>query len=245
MRQINPNVKEEGAYLIVSDVHLGLGSEEPDNNEKCNHDEFCHFLEWICSLENQPHSIKQNDREFTIKSPYKIVLLGDILELWDPKEGDRDYVIKDCIKPFSLLSDINCDKIYVVGNHDDSLGELEKSGTPRGLKIGNKSYFFLHGHQYDKGQAILKDVSRVIGEDWNPLDWFQVFYNVPFTKNHWKLNFVIFSGLLLGGGYLLLNLFRQSSFWNTLEWAMTTGFLASMIWAAVTGFFTLSSIHEK
>jgi UDP-2,3-diacylglucosamine pyrophosphatase LpxH len=157
----------------------------------------------------------------------------------------------------------------VIGNHDDSLGELdvkidyetlengttfdiynrhypekdEESGIASGIKIGNRSYFFLHGHQFDKGQAVLKDVSQLIGESWNPLDWFQVLYNISFTKKYWKTNFVIFLGLLLGGGYFLLNLFRQTSFWYTLlVWAMIIGFLALMIWAMVIGFFAFSSI---
>ena len=94
----------EQAYIIVSDVHLG--------SDKCNHKEFCYFLEWIRSLENQPLILKCKDREVTIKSPDKIILLGDILELWDPKEGDRDNVTRDCMRPLSLLSNINCDKIY-------------------------------------------------------------------------------------------------------------------------------------
>ena len=105
------------AYIIISDVHLG--------NSECNHKEFCHFLEWIRDLANGPKIIKSENKEITIESPEKIILLGDILELWNPKKGDRDNVIKECIRPFSLLSNTNCDKIFVVGNHDDSLGELE------------------------------------------------------------------------------------------------------------------------
>jgi UDP-2,3-diacylglucosamine pyrophosphatase LpxH len=258
--QMNFSMDGKGAYIIVSDIHLG--------SEKCNQKEFCDFLEWVHSLANQSKVIRCKDKEVTIRKPDKLILLGDIMELWGPKDSDRDYVIKDCMKPFSLLSKIGCDKIYVVGNHDDSLGELdvkidfetlengtkfdiynrhypekdEKSGIASGIKIGNKSYFFLHGHQFDKEQAILKYVSQLTGEDWNPLDWFQALYNIPFTKNHWLRNFIIFWGFLLGGGYLLLKLFRRSSFWNTVVRAMTIGFLALTVWATTTGFFALSSI---
>ena len=156
----------------------------------------------------------------------------------------------------------------MVGNHDDSLGELKKkfdyeilengkrfdifnrhyldkdkaSGIPTGVKIGNRSYFFLHGHQFDKEQAILKSVSKLIGENWNPLDWFQVLYNISFTKKHWAKNFLIFLGSLFGGGYFLLNVFRQPSFWDIDIWAMITGFLALMVWTMITGFFAISSI---
>jgi UDP-2,3-diacylglucosamine pyrophosphatase LpxH len=238
----------EQAYIIVSDVHLG--------SKKCNQKEFCSFLEWIHGLANKPKIIKYKDKEIIIRNPSKIILLGDILELWDPKDGDRDNVIKDSMRPFSLLSNIGCDKVYVVGNHDDSLSELdkkidyeildngtkfdiynrhypekdEKSGIANGIKIGNRSYFFLHGHQFDKEQAIFTDISQLMGENWNPLDWFQVLYNITYTKKHWKRNLVIFLVLLLGGKRFLWNGFLKSSFLSTL------------LWSTVTGFFALNSI---
>lgn len=229
------------SYIVISDVHLG---------GKCNQTEFCEFLDWVHGLENQSKTCKDN--EVLIKKPDKIILLGDILELWDPREGDRNYVIKDCMRTFTMLSGIACDKIYVVGNHDDSLGELdtvvdyemlpngtkfdiynrhypekdEKTGSPIGLKVGNRSYFFVHGQQFDKEQAILAYVSNLIGQSWNPLGWFQDLFNITSTKKNWKINFVIFLGLL-GGWYVL---FPRLSFSITL------------IWAAFTGFFAISSI---
>ena len=237
-------MRETGAYIIVSDVHLG--------SKECNYNEFCYFLEWIRDLENKPKIIKCKDKEVTIKNPSKIILLGDIFELWDPKDFDRSNVIKDFMRPFFLLCGIDCDKIYVAGNHDDSLGELEakvnhetlntgtrfdihdrhypkrdkKSGIKGGIKVGNRSYFFLHGHQFDKQQAIFIYVSKLIGELWDPLDWFQNLFNITFTKKHWKINFVIFLCLLFGGKYFLWNVFLKSSFWVTVVWAMFTGFFA-------------------
>ncbi|AKB45077.1 UDP-2,3-diacylglucosamine diphosphatase [Methanosarcina vacuolata] len=236
----------ESAYIVVSDVHLG--------SEQCNQNEFCCFLEWINSLSSQENTdqiVKCKNKEVKIKKPCKIILLGDIVELWDPKDGDRDNVIKDSMRPLSLLTSVGCDKIYVVGNHDYSLGELEgkinwehlcneteldiydshypkkdKNGIAHGFNIGNRSYFFLHGHQFDKEQAVLAYVSHLIGELWNPLNWFQVLYNIPFTKKHWKRNFVIFLGLVFGGKYLMWSAFLQSSFWVTAIWAIITGFFA-------------------
>jgi len=236
-------VEEKGAYLIISDVHLG--------SDECNHKELCDFLEWIRDLENQPKTVKCQDKEVTIKIPYKIILLGDIFELWNPKDLDKDNIIKDLIRPFSLLSDINCDKIYVAGNHDDSLGELErkvdleilhngtrfnsynrhypkkdsKSGIVSGLKIGNRSYFFLHGHQFDKSQAVLIYISKFLGEQWDPIDWIQQLFNITFTRNYWKTNFVIFLGLMFGE-YFLWNGLLQSSFWVIVALSMINGFFA-------------------
>ena len=227
------------AYISVSDVHLG--------GKECNYKEFCYFLEWIRGLANQPQIIKCGDKKITIKSPDKIILLGDILELWDPKDGDRYNVIKDFMRPFYLLSDIDCDKIYVLGNHDDSLGELDgkinyvtldegkrfhiynghypkkdESGTVNGLKIGTRSYTFLHGHQFDKQQAIMAFINKF----WDPLGWFQDVFNITFTKKHWRANFIILLCLLLVGRYFLWSVFLPSSFWGNLVWAMFTGFFA-------------------
>lgn len=256
------------AYIIVSDVHLG--------GKLCNQKEFCDFLKWVRGLVNRTETIKCKGKDVTIHSPEKFILLGDILELWDPKDGNRDNVIGDGILPFSVLSDINCDKIYVIGNHDDSLSELEdevdnvalpngtkfdiydrhypekeeKTGISNGIKIGSRSYFFLHGHQFDKEQAILAWVSRLIGESWNPLGWFQDLFNTLFTKKHWKASFLVFSALFIGGGYYW-NKFLPSSFPNALTWASLTGTAGSLIYLIVSaivllfflmkGFFALTA----
>lgn len=189
--------------IVVSDVHLG--------SESCNYKQFCDFLVWIRSLDGRKEIIKCEDKELVITYPEKFILLGDILELWDPKDGDRDNVVKQSIRPFSLLSDLRCEKIYVIGNHDDAIHRYdekidyetlhndttlnvcnrhypeEKTGL-KNLKIGERSYFFLHGHQYDKGQKILATVSRLTGQRWNPLNFCQILFNIPFIKNNWKKN---------------------------------------------------------
>lgn len=205
------------AYIVVSDVHLG--------SKFCNHAKFCGFLDWLKGLETKEEIINCKGNDVKIQSPEKVILLGDILELWDPEDGDRDNVIKAGIKPFTVLSDLNCDKIYVVGNHDEALSELEKEVNDEtlpnktkfiiknrhypenqdGLKIGNHNYFFLHGQQFDKEQAILAWVSRLIGESWDPLGWFQSLFNITSTKKHWKTYFLVFAAMFLGGGYLLLS----------------------------------------
>jgi len=99
--------------IVVSDVHLG--------SKSCNYKQFCEFLKWVRKLENQEEPIKCEDKKVAITSPEKFILLGDILELWDPEDGDRDNVVRQSIRPFSLLSDIGCEKIYVIGNHDDAI----------------------------------------------------------------------------------------------------------------------------
>lgn len=227
------------SYIIVSDVHLG--------SSICNHKQFCDFLRWVLDLKNRKENVRCADKDITITSPEKLILLGDILELWDPIDGDRDYVVKQSLLPFSLLSDINCDKIYVVGNHDDSISEYEskvdcellanskkfdiyKNHYPEEkLLIGDRTYFFLHGHQFDREQAILTQVSNLLGEKWDPLKWFQDLFNITFTKLRWRENLFVFMILFVLGWY----------FW---EKVLRTSFLYMLIWALITGFFALSSI---
>ncbi len=81
--------------IVVSDVHLG--------SESCNYKQFCDFLVWIRSLDGRKETIKCEDKELVITYPEKFILLGDILELWDPIDGDRDNVVKQSIRPFSLF----------------------------------------------------------------------------------------------------------------------------------------------
>lgn len=228
------------SYIIVSDVHLG--------SELCNHSQFCLFLKWIKELDVKKKTVKYLDKDITINSPDKLILLGDILELWDPYDGDRNYVVKQGLQPFSLLADINCDKIFVVGNHDDSISDYENMidfemlansskidiynrhyPEKEYLKIGERTYFFLHGHQFDKEQAILIWVSKLIGEKWDPIKWFQDLFNVAFTKRHWKGNLVVLIILLAVG-------------WLIWEEDLQINFLHMLLWALVAGFFALSSV---
>ena len=227
------------SYIIVSDVHLG--------SKLCNHPKFCKFLEWLRDLDSKKEIIKYQDKDIAISSPEKLILLGDILELWDPIDGDRNYVIKQGLRPFSLLSDIKCDKIYVVGNHDDSIGDYDQfidyeilSNSTKidiynrhypengSLRIGERTYFFLHGHQFDKEQALLTWVSNLLGERWDPVKWFQDLYNIDYTKRHWKLNVVITIVLLIAGYYGMAS--------------ALTSFPYLLLWALVTGFFVMSSV---
>ncbi len=202
------------SYIVVSDVHLG--------SKLCNFEQFCSFLEWLLDLKDSPKTIPTKDGSIEIKSPEKVVLLGDILEMWDPMNGDRDHVVKQCLRPLSLLSDLSCDKFYVMGNHDDAIKnynekidyEMFRNKTKldvwnrhypdedAGIKIGGRSYYFLHGHQYDKSQAILATVSKLLGETWDPVEWCNSQFNTSFTKRHWALSFLFFVLVLAAGWYI-------------------------------------------
>jgi len=221
----------EDRYIVVSDVHLGGYS----NNEPYL-DDFCKFLTWMQHLPNNG-KISYKDSEgfektIQIQPPTKIILLGDILEMWDPKEHDRDNIIKDSTVPFSLLHDIDCEKIYVTGNHDEDVEEIaEKLKSfhwtapyefslyarhyPEGDKIKNGEsvngvkYSFLHGHQFDREQ-ITYTLGKILNTRFDPIDFVQDLANVSSTKRipeelQWLLIgmwLVLLSGILLDLSFL-------------------------------------------
>lgn len=193
----------EDRYIVVSDVHLGGHS----NNEPYK-EEFHDFLRWVKDLPNNgkiPYiDYEGSEKTITIQPPTKIILLGDIMDIWDPRDRDRINIIKDSTEPLSLLHDIDCEKIYVTGNHDEDIEDLaymEKSFDwkdpqklslyarhyPEGDNIKNGElvngvrYSFIHGHQYDQEQ-ITYTISKILNTRFDPVDFVQDLANVSFTK---------------------------------------------------------------
>jgi len=217
----------EDRYIVVSDVHLG-----GHLNYEPYKVEFCEFLNWVKGLPNNgkiPYRDNEgSEKTITIDAPTKIILLGDIMEIWDPKDQDRNNIIKDSTEPLSLLHDIDCEKIYVTGNHDEDIEEIadrvksfEWKGKHRltlysrhypegnkiksGESVNDVRYSFLHGHQYDRGQ-ITYTLSRILNTRFDPVDFLQDLANVSFTKGisrSWSL--------LLFGVWIILAL---SSFFD-------------------------------
>ncbi|MEE9176046.1 MAG: UDP-2,3-diacylglucosamine diphosphatase [Thermodesulfobacteriota bacterium] len=153
-----------GSIIVVSDIHFGLGNSE--------HEQFSYFLEWIKKLETLENEelpkITVDGREKVLKPPEKIILLGDILELWDPYKDEVSHILRHSFKPLDKVIDLACEKVYAVGNHDESIedyaGEYrldngstfkiipghypDESEPP--VSLGKNRYFFIHGHQFDK-----------------------------------------------------------------------------------------------
>lgn len=174
--------------IVVADTHFGLRNEmffEPEV--------FSGFLRWVKLLENgKAEPLKLGDwnteKEKTLEPPEKIILVGDILELWDAS----DRAVDICIRTFaSVFSELDCDKIYVLGNHDDILEEIasnQKHHYPLGaydlhiikeiypsqdvpeegvekvrtLNVGNEEYLFIHGQQFDKHFVEIGRAYRII-----------------------------------------------------------------------------------
>ncbi len=201
------NEKMNQRWIVISDTHIG-GNPEGSNGP--NDIDICCFLNWIKHLHEKGERIwiKKGDSGYDkiILPPTKMILLGDILELWDPEESDRSYVIKNAALPFTILQSIKCDKVYIVGNHDQDLYELADAlkkdnealcfsnsrlevysrhypvNVDYGIRIGDLKYAFIHGHQYDKVQ-ITEAVYKKTGIRFDPLDIVQDIFNISIVKS--------------------------------------------------------------
>jgi len=170
------------SLIVVSDTHLGLAagkrlfffkntvSHRPESLQK--------FLEWLKELEEEREKqvdlgIAPSRTKTTRKlvAPSKLILNGDILELWDASERASELSTRSI---FNALLALKCEKIYLIGNHDFAMKQVEgrypfgkspvqiirdaypeprTEGEPRSnqtipLKLGDNHYLFLHGHQF-------------------------------------------------------------------------------------------------
>ncbi|MCE8423465.1 MAG: hypothetical protein J5U16_05985 [Candidatus Methanoperedens sp.] len=234
MTELANNIKKnpDQRWIVISDTHIGGN---PEGSNIPNDNDLCCFLDWIKHLDEKGETIwvkkDELDHETTISSPSRIILLGDIFDLWDPEKSDRNYNIKRGAEPLSLLNDIKCDKVYVVGNHDQDLYELadvlEKDkdslifgkyklevyrrhyplNVDKGIMIGDLKYAFLHGQQFDKVQ-ITETVNNILGIRFDPLDVVQDISNISIVKpvfketNKQTLVYFFVTGLLLVWGYV-------------------------------------------
>jgi len=169
-------MKNGKSIVAVADTHFGLRNEilfEPEV--------FSSFLRWVKRLEKREvEPLKLGDwgavkDEKVLEPPEKIILVGDILELWDASDRTVDI----CVRTFApIFSELDCEKIYVLGNHDDVLEEIalnrkhyyplgasglhivkevypnqdaqDEERKVRTLRVGNEEYIFIHGQQFDK-----------------------------------------------------------------------------------------------
>lgn len=148
------------SIIVVADTHFGLRNE----TQICDPTAFSDFLKWVKNLENgDEENIElgvwsSSEKSLALNPPEKIILLGDILELWDASfkaiDASTRYVIQ-------LFSDLDCEKIYVLGNHDYDLFDIAGDYPLGASKIcitakevtipkGEEEYLFLHGQQFDK-----------------------------------------------------------------------------------------------
>jgi UDP-2,3-diacylglucosamine pyrophosphatase LpxH len=148
------------SILVVADTHFGLNKKE----QKCDPGAFSDFIDWVLKLEKKgKEELKlgvwgAKEEELFLKPPEKIILLGDMLELWDASKKSIDACSRSVIQSLGSLS---CQKIYPLGNHDYDLEELVGKYPLGNSRIeimkneyaalkGDRTFVFLHGHQFDK-----------------------------------------------------------------------------------------------
>jgi len=178
--------KEERSVIVISDTHLGLGPSTWNlpglrNTLSCEPKILSGFLNWLKSVEEgEYYSIQLSDgSEKQILPSSELILLGDIIELWDAS----DRAIEFCSRDFNrAISELKCEKVYLLGNHDDVLREVSTtlpSGTsslkivtdiypgqdeePPYIEKGAKRYIFLHGHQFDTLSQLAGPLSKSLG----------------------------------------------------------------------------------
>lgn len=155
---------EKKSILVVSDTHLG--------HTKSNFEQFNTFLQYLVKMgkSKTPLIIKDiTGKEKEIAYPEMIIFLGDILELWEPKNDQIGYVGAQSRSLLEKIIEISCEKVYVLGNHDKTLetfaaqtyalknGDLDifyrhfpEDPESEYIAVGGRSYYFIHGHQFDK-----------------------------------------------------------------------------------------------
>jgi hypothetical protein len=109
------------------------------------------------------------------------VLLGDIVELWD---AENQAVILSGAAISEPLRSVPGSKVHVIGNHDNVMGALAGSypfGSPplevvgevfpppdhkdivTPMRIGSRSYVFVHGHQFDPQFMLVQRAWALLG----------------------------------------------------------------------------------
>lgn len=131
--------KEAGAFIVLSDTHLGLREykrlhffKNTVAHRPTHVDQFVKWLEFLQSKREieLPVAIEElHGGEYEIKeissrkisSPDMLILNGDIFELWDASDQSVLFSSHSILNSISKLAS---EKIYLIGNHDYANAEL-------------------------------------------------------------------------------------------------------------------------
>lgn len=166
--------------IVIADTHFGI---KKGSINMSMPGYFADFLDWVRTLDENPVTVnvvdgplrKKTIKEKTIYPPNKIIFLGDLIELWDSEKEPVTACVSTIIP---TLSGIRAEKIYVLGNHDNTLRKIVLEKPHKGYmnyrlgrsvlkvfpdmyplpsedtivteKCGIEEYVFVHGHQFDK-----------------------------------------------------------------------------------------------
>jgi UDP-2,3-diacylglucosamine pyrophosphatase LpxH len=160
-----------GKILAVSDTHFG--------HEESKWRQFEDFLEVL--KQGKLIARLYDKTEIHIKNIDKFILIGDIFEMWDPKHDKRMNILLNSVSSVKKLLELNTEIIYVIGNHDEEMHmyeddrylnekikiignyKLERKENNSSGTIGEYSYYFMHGHQFDKAFRFVGNFWRIPG----------------------------------------------------------------------------------
>jgi UDP-2,3-diacylglucosamine pyrophosphatase LpxH len=149
----------DGPVLVVSDTHLGFQSASAER--------FRRFVQYLTKwVQDGETTIEKMDKPLI--APQKIILLGDFLDLLISRDPNIVRPHQESFDIVNSLVALGREIVYVVGNHDDAMRSYAGShtfhnwrvykdrypetcvnGKWQGVPIGDKTYLFLHGHQFD------------------------------------------------------------------------------------------------
>ena len=229
-------IPEDRSVIVISDLHLALDTCEQHDREF--HDsppaDLPKFLSFIKLLvQSGGIELSISGRQKKLLPPAKIILLGDIIDLWSPRNNSRGSVISDSFYLIQSLLDLDSEVVYVAGNHDDEIADykgsfpLSPSGKMtiinrrwpsykdenkrfKGINIGKHTYFFMHGQQFDT-------LFNFAGIFQNYPGWVSKNYTMFRDNQTIKWGF----RMLFGGSLLYIIISRLNLLPPTLDWLKT------------------------
>jgi UDP-2,3-diacylglucosamine pyrophosphatase LpxH len=186
--------EESRAFIVLSDTHLGLRAAKRlyffYNSVDHRPAHVDQFIKWLEKLQTEketelPILIEESNNASLNKIirkkvlfPDKLILNGDIFELWDTSDQSIQFASYSIL---SSISRLKCEKFYTIGNHDFANAELAveeekkeqafsnvypwglsnlnivrdtypapKDDLIKTLKVGENHYLIVHGHQFNK-----------------------------------------------------------------------------------------------
>ena len=145
MKIIHIIIEEDSMIIVLADLHLG--------SQMANKSGFYEFIHQF---------LEPNQSDIS-----RIVLLGDILDLW---RYTNSHVLQQNLDVLTELSGLDMTKNYLVGNHDyailsilnqnsslvpeSSTGVLDKVSETLEIQSDGLKLRFIHGHQIDYWSAL-------------------------------------------------------------------------------------------
>ena len=135
-------IKRKIELLVLSDIHLGTYG--------CQAKELLNYLNSI--------------------DPKKIILNGDIIDIWQFKKHYFPKSHLKVVKKLITLASNGVEIIYVTGNHDELLRKFSKTQIGNisivdkyVCKLDDKKYWFFHGDVFDLSIQNAKWVAKMGG----------------------------------------------------------------------------------